>query len=149
MSPALPAAYAYRKLTGTDTGVLRCAEPALHNPVFQRMEGDNAKPSARLQLVDQSAKILQKHIESITDLRKYDNGEVRLHVVEIDFSRFVEEICLLFQPIARSRGYEFAVRLNPLSQKVFIDKDSIEKVILNLMSNAVKYSPDRGGADKC
>lgn len=99
----------------------------------------------RLQLVDQSAKILQKHIESITDLRRYDNGEVRLHVVEIDFARFVEEICLLFQPIAKTRGYEFSVQVNQLSQKVFIDKDSIEKVILNLMSNAVKYSPDRGG----
>lgn len=116
-------------------------------PVEELLKNPNLGKTTlnRLQLVDQSAKILQKHIESITDLRKYDNGEVRLHVVEIDFSRFVEEICLLFQPIARSRGYEFAVRLNPLSQKVFIDKDSIEKVILNLMSNAVKYSPDRGG----
>ena len=99
----------------------------------------------RLQLVDQSAKILQKHIESITDLRKYDNGEVRLHVVEIDFARFAEEICLLFQPIAKARGYEFSISLNPLGQKLFIDKDRIEKVILNLMSNAIKYSPERGG----
>ena len=116
-------------------------------PVEELLKNPNLGKTTlnRLQLVDQSAKILQKHIESITDLRKYDNGEVRLHVVEIDFSRFVEEICLLFQPIARTRGYEFAVKLNPLSQKLFIDKDSIEKVILNLMSNAVKYSPDRGG----
>ena len=70
---------------------------------------------------------------------------IRLHVVEIDFSRFVEEICLLFQPLARARDYEFEMELSPLSQKVFIDKDSIEKVILNLMSNALKYSPKRGG----
>lgn len=116
-------------------------------PVEELLKNPNLGKTTlnRLQLVEQSAKILQKHIESITDLRKYDNGEVRLHVVEIDFSRFVEEICLLFQPIAKSRGYEFSVKLNTLSQKVFIDKDSIEKVILNLMSNAVKYSPDRGG----
>ena len=66
-------------------------------------------------------------------------------MVEIDFSRFVEEICLLFQPLAKARGYEFEIGLSPLSQKVFIDKDSIEKVILNLMSNALKYSPERGG----
>ncbi len=116
-------------------------------PVEELLKNPNLGKTtlSRLQLVNQSAKILQKHIESITDLRKYDNGEFRLHVVEIDFSRFVEEICLLFQPVARTRGYEFAVKLNPLSQKMFIDKDSIEKVILNLMSNAVKYSPDRGG----
>lgn len=116
-------------------------------PVEELLKNPNLGKStiSRLQLVDQSAKILKKHIESITDLRKYDNGAVRLHVVEIDFSRFVEEICLLFQPLAKTRGYEFSVKLEPLGEKVFIDKDSIEKVILNLMSNAVKYSPERGG----
>ena len=116
-------------------------------PVEELLKNPNLGKAtiSRLQLVDQSAKILQKHIESITDLRKFDNGAVRLHVVQIDFSRFVEEICLLFQPLAKARGYEFSVKLEPLSQKVFIDKDSIEKVILNLMSNAIKYSPERGG----
>ena len=116
-------------------------------PVEELLQNPNLGKTtiSRLQLVGQSAKILQKHIESITDLRKFDNGEIRLHVVEIDFSRFVEEICLLFQPLARARDYEFEMELSPLSQKVFIDKDSIEKVILNLMSNALKYSPKRGG----
>ncbi len=100
---------------------------------------------SRLHLVEKSVNILQKHIESVTDLRKYDNGKVSLHVVEVDFARFAEEICLLFQPLASSRGYEFNVKINHLEQKVFIDKDGMEKVILNLMSNAVKYSPERGG----
>ena len=99
----------------------------------------------RLQLVDQSVKILRKLIESITDLRKFDNGSMHLHVVEIDFSRLVEEICLLFQPVAKIRGYDFKIEMSPLTQKVFIDKDNIEKVILNLMSNAFKYSPEKGG----
>lgn len=99
----------------------------------------------RLQLVDQSAKILSKHIESITDLRKYDNGVVRLHVVAIDFSRFVEEICLLFEPVAKAKGYEFSIETTALGENVYVDKNSMEKVILNLMSNAVKYSPERGG----
>ena len=116
-------------------------------PVEELMSNPNLGKTtlSRLRLVDQSAKILQKHIESITDLRKFDNGEVRLHVVQIDFSRFVEEICLLFQPLAKARGYEFHIRADELKEKLYIDKDSIEKVILNLMSNAMKYSPERGG----
>ncbi len=100
---------------------------------------------SRLQLVEKSVRILQKHIESVTDLRKYDNGQVRLHVVEVDFARFVQEICLLFQPLAKSRGYEFNMNISELPRKLFIDKDSMEKVVLNLMSNAIKYSPERGG----
>ena len=100
---------------------------------------------SRLQLVDQSAKILQKHIESVTDLRRYDNGEIRLHVVEVDFTRFVKEICILFQSLARTRGYEFKVSSDELGQHVFLDKECVEKVILNLMSNAFKYSPEKGG----
>ena len=116
-------------------------------PVEELMRNPNLGKTtlSRLQLVDQSAKILQKHIESITDLRKFDNGEVRLHVVQTDFSRFVEEICLLFQPLAKARGYEFLISTPELREKLYIDKDSIEKVILNLMSNAMKYSPESGG----
>ena len=100
---------------------------------------------SRLHLVEKSVKILQKHIESVTDLRKSDNGQVRLHVVEVDFARFVQEICLLFQPLAKSRSYEFNMDIQELPHKLFIDKDSMEKVVLNLMSNAIKYSPERGG----
>lgn len=116
-------------------------------PVEELLKNPNLGKTtlSRLRLVDQSAKILQKHIESITDLRKYDNGVVKLHVVRIDFSRFVEEICLLFQPVAKARGYEFSIDASPLGEMVYVDKDSMEKVILNLMSNAVKYSPERGG----
>ena len=116
-------------------------------PVEELLKNPNLGKTtlSRLRLVDQSAKILQKHIESITDLRKYDNGAVRLHIVEIDFSRFVEEICLLFQPVAKARGYEFSIDTEPLAERVYVDKDGMEKVILNLMSNAVKYSPEMGG----
>ena len=119
-------------------------------PVEELLKNPNLGKTtlSRLRLVDQSAKILQKHIESITDLRKYDNGAVPLHVVQIDFSRFVEEICLLFQPVAKARGYEFSIEAAPLGERVYVDKDSMEKVILNLMSNAVKYSPERGGQIK-
>lgn len=119
----------------------------ISTPVEELLRNPNLGKStlSRLRLVDQSAKILSKHIESITDLRKYDNGVVRLHVVAIDFSRFVEEICLLFEPVAKARGYEFSIDTDPLSENVYVDKDSMEKVILNLMSNAVKYSPERGG----
>ena len=101
--------------------------------------------ASRLHLVEKSVKILQKHIESVTDLRKYDNGQVRLHVVEVDYSRFVQEICLLFQPLAKSRGCEFNLDIPELPRKLYLDKDSMEKVILNLLSNAFKYSPQRGG----
>ena len=52
MSLALPAAYTDRELTGTDAGVLRRTKPALYNPILQRMKGDNAKPSSRLQYID-------------------------------------------------------------------------------------------------
>lgn len=119
-------------------------------PVEELLQNPNLGKNtlSRLRLVDQSAKILQKQIESITDLRKYDNGALRLHVVETDFSRFVEEICLLFQPVAKSKGITFEVSAGPLSEKVFMDKNQIEKVILNLLSNAIKYSPEQGGMIK-
>ena len=66
MSLALPAAYTDRELTGTDAGVLRRTKPALHNPILQRMKGDNAKPSSRLQYIDHRINSIQNYISAKT-----------------------------------------------------------------------------------
>lgn len=99
----------------------------------------------RLQLVRRSATILQKHIDTVTDLRKYDNGNIRLHIVEVDFCRFVEETVLLFVPYMKSKGIAFSLDKPDGPVMLFIDKMEMEKVVMNLMSNAIRYSPETGG----
>ena len=116
-------------------------------PVNELLDTPNLGKTTRdrLQIVHRSTMILQKLLDTVTDLRKYDNGKIRLHVVEVDFCRFVEETVLLFVPYMKNRGISFTFDRPQTPLMLFIDKMEMEKVVMNLMSNAIRYSPETGG----
>ena len=116
-------------------------------PVNELLENANIGKTTRdrLLIVRRSTMILQKLLDTVTDLRKYDNGNIRLHVVEVNFCRFVEEIAMLFVPTMKKHGIAFTLDLPETPVILFIDKMEMEKVLMNLLSNAIRYSPETGG----
>lgn len=116
-------------------------------PVNELLDSTNLGKTTRdrLQLVKRSTMILQRLLDRVTDLRKYDNGHIHLHVVEVDFCRFVEETVMLFVPYMKSKGISFSFEKPDSPVMVYIDKAEMEKVVMNLMSNAIRYSPEKGG----
>ena len=122
----------------------------IKTPVEELLDNPNLGKNthSRLSLVLQSANVLQKHIDEITDLRKFDNGAVRLHSSEGDFAAFVKETSTLFQPVAESRNIRFIVNVPQEPLKMYFDRNQMEKVLFNLLSNAIKYSPRIGGQVK-
>lgn len=116
-------------------------------PVDELLENHSLGKTTRerLQLVRRSAMILQKLLDTVTDFRKYDNGKSRLHVTEVDFCRFVDESVRLFVPYMKNRGISFSAELPQTPVMLFIDRMEMEKVLMNLMSNAIRYSPETGG----
>lgn len=118
-------------------------------PVNELLDSTNLGKTTRdrLQLVKRSTMILQRLLDRVTDLRKYDNGNIHLHVVEVDFCRFVEETVMLFVPYMKSRGISFSFDKPGTPVMAYIDKAEMEKVVMNLMSNAIRYSPENGGGN--
>lgn len=120
-------------------------------PVEEMLENQNLGKStlARLKLVSQSTKILGKYIEELTDLRQMDNGRLSIKVSRSDFGHYVKTIASMFQPVADSRN--ITLDLSGISSEplpLTFDNDQMTKVIINLMSNAIKFSPDTGGLVK-
>ena len=99
----------------------------------------------RLGLIIQGSNIIQKQLDAVSDLRKYDFGQVELRVAKVDFGEFVKETTMMFLPVTMSRNIDFKTDIPEEPLWVYLDKDKIEKVILNILSNAVKYSPRQGG----
>ncbi|MGM9791548.1 MAG: two-component regulator propeller domain-containing protein [Candidatus Cryptobacteroides sp.] len=120
-------------------------------PVDELLRNPNLGKSTqnRLKLVQQSARILNKHIEELTDFRKMDNNKIQLHVTRSDIAGFVRELVLLFKPVTDSR--KITLDTSGISESeilLYFDRTQMEKVIINLMSNAVKFSPEKGGLIK-
>jgi DNA-binding response OmpR family regulator/anti-sigma regulatory factor (Ser/Thr protein kinase) len=63
-------------------------------------------------------------------------------IQEIDLGQMVEDICRNFDEIAQKRHIHFKVINQAKNETVWIDPDCLEKMIMNLLSNAFKYTPD-------
>ncbi|KAA8482717.1 signal transduction histidine kinase [Arcticibacter tournemirensis] len=105
---------------------------------------DNAVVHKQLILVKNNADRLMRLVTELLDFRKVETGHMKLHFYECNIVKFTNEIFLSFQNIALSRNIEYTYHADSPDQLVCFDKDQMEKVFFNLLSNAFKFTPDNG-----
>lgn len=98
----------------------------------------------QLNLVQRNAKRLLNLVNQLLDFRKMEVQEVRLHPSIGDIIRFCKETSHSFTDIAEKKKIQFSFSSNIDSLEIFFDKDKIEKILFNLLSNAFKYTHDNG-----
>tara|TARA_R110002050_G_scaffold192150_1_gene327117 strand:+ start:37455 stop:41468 length:4014 start_codon:yes stop_codon:yes gene_type:complete len=100
-----------------------------------------------LSTVNKNAEQLLQLINALLDFRKLDVGAESLRLQAGDFVRFIRELCLPFQAYATDRrmNFTFSNEIDMLSMQ--FDPDKVQKIILNLLSNAFKYTPDGGSIE--
>ena len=84
-------------------------------------------------------------INQMMDLRKIDKGMMQMRMQETDLIGFVGELYSLFEHQARTKNINFTYTHADESLPVWIDRKQFDKVIVNILSNAFKFTP-MGGA---
>ncbi len=79
-------------------------------------------------------------IDDILDLAKVEAGKVELNFEELSLNALSEELKRTFDPIARERGLEFAIKLEDLPATFRSDKQRLSQILKNLLSNAFKFT---------
>lgn len=105
-----------------------------------------------LDAIDHNAQRLLVLVNQILDERKIDKGQMRLHCEETDLADFAAQSMRLFQYGARERNIALTltdgggkpIDIHHRPVKVWIDRVNFDKVIANLLSNALKYTFDGG-----
>jgi signal transduction histidine kinase/DNA-binding response OmpR family regulator len=87
---------------------------------------------------------LQSLINQLLDLSKLEAGEMKLNVQEINFSQFLGQLLASFESLAQDKKIIFNHSQSRLSQLGLFDLDKLEKIIINLLSNAFKFTPENG-----
>ncbi len=87
---------------------------------------------------------LLRLINQLLDLSRLDAGALLLHPGRHDLAALVRHLTSMFQSLAQARQMELQVDLPPGPLWHGFDADKIEKVIVNLLSNAFKFTPDGG-----
>ncbi|MCG8700962.1 MAG: ATP-binding protein [Bacteroidales bacterium] len=117
----------------------------ISSPIEELLENnlDNETKNT-LQLVNRNIDRLKKLVNQILDMRKIDKGIEQLRLEEYDIVRFCKRVVEQFddESVRRHMNLKFNSALQHLN--MCFDLEKIEKVIVNLLSNAFKFTPDHG-----
>lgn len=87
---------------------------------------------------------LLRLINELIDFRKIDTDKMKLQASENDLVSFTSEIAETFKPLARKRHIDLRMVTNERTIAVWFDMSMLDKVLFNLLSNALKFTKDNG-----
>lgn len=104
----------------------------------------NNKVQHQLQLIHRNGERLMQLTSQLLDYRKFETGNMRLQALEADMVKFNREIVAMFHPYANSKGVSLQLLTPHKEIKIWFDSDKMEKVMYNLIANALKFTPAGG-----
>ena len=105
---------------------------------------DNDRYREYLRDINRSGTLVLDLINDLLDLSKIEAGKMELAFEAVDLNQIVSESVALLQPQANANRVIIRTSLSRAVPKVVADTRSIRQIILNLVSNAIKYSPVSG-----
>ena len=108
-----------------------------------KREGDPQKRGI-YEIMRRNAERILGLINQMMDLRKIDKGQMQMHMRETDLVGFIQELYSLFEHQARNRQIHFLYDHDSETLPIWIDRRYFDKVILNVLSNAFKFTPTGG-----
>ncbi len=113
----------------------------------EEMLGDASLTKAQrhdVTLVHRNTRRLLQLVNQLLDFRKMEVGKMAVQAREGDLVAFVRELAEPFEKLAQLRGVRWQVQAAEPHLPAWFDGGLLDKVILNLFSNALKFTPERG-----
>ncbi|MDD4498128.1 MAG: PAS domain S-box protein, partial [Methanosarcinaceae archaeon] len=104
----------------------------------------NEKQRKYVNNVSKSGKHLLELINDILDLSKVEAGKMELFRDEFSVYELGGEVKDLFTPLSAAKNIDMIYRFSPGLRPVEADKTKIKQVLVNLVSNAIKFTPEGG-----
>lgn len=100
-----------------------------------------------LGVIHRNAATLLKHVNDLLDLAKLDAGKMTVDYARVDLARSVRTVAAHFDALAPQRSLSYGVA-TPDSLEAEVDPEKFDRILLNLLSNAFKFTP-AGGRIQC
>ncbi len=110
------------------------------------LEGDYDKETQEkfLNVIATEARRMAKLVTDLLTLSKYDNDEERTKKVEFDLGELVKKCQEKLQIEMQKKQHNAECFVTANIPTVYADKDGIERVVLNILTNSIKYTPEKG-----
>jgi PAS domain S-box-containing protein len=97
-----------------------------------------------LETIERNARSQTELVEDILDVSLIIQGKLRLQLQSVDLTQLIETTLESLQPTADAKSIQIRTDLNPAAAVVFGDPGRLRQVIRNLLTNAIKFTPEFG-----
>jgi signal transduction histidine kinase/ligand-binding sensor domain-containing protein/DNA-binding response OmpR family regulator len=115
------------------------------NPVKEWLNhSEQTVDAGELTVVYRNARRLLSLVDQLLLFRKADSEENKLRVVKVNFFNLCKEVYLCFSQLARTKHIRYEFECFDENIELYVDREKIEIVLFNLLSNALKFTPEGG-----
>lgn len=108
-------------------------------------EMTNGSRISQLSMIRSNVNKLRRLLQQILDFRKVESGNMKLSVSKSDIVSFIDDVCKVnFAPLIRKKSQTFIFSTEDKHLIAYFDRDKIDKIVSNLLSNACKYTSEGG-----
>jgi signal transduction histidine kinase len=108
--------------------------------MVEAVEDGLAEPAEYLPAIRAQTELLSELVEDLFELARIDSGSLALDLREAPLGELVDSCLESLEAGARARGVRLGSRLDPSDPHVKIEPDKVQRVLLNLVTNAVRHS---------
>lgn len=95
-------------------------------------------------MIYRNAQRILRLINQLMDIRKLDKGQMFMKFRETDMVGFINDVMLTFDYMAKKKKIHFSFVHEMPQLKVWVDLNNFDKILMNILSNAFKYTPEEG-----
>ncbi|HEY9838614.1 MAG TPA: HAMP domain-containing sensor histidine kinase, partial [Vampirovibrionales bacterium] len=94
----------------------------------------------RMQLIQRNGLRLLKLVNTLLDFSRIEAGRIQAVYEPTDLAALTAELASTFRSLIEQAGMSFVVDCPPLPEAIYVDREMWEKIVLNLLSNAFKFT---------
>lgn len=113
-------------------------------PLEEEIKNSSGSGKQTLLLIKRNAMRLLELVNQLLDLSRLEAGKMEMHLEKGDIHSLLKIISASFDSLAQHRQIRFEKTFDVDSENLWFDKDKVEKIITNLLSNAFKFTPPHG-----
>ncbi len=112
--------------------------------VLQRQKGGAETVARAAEIIERNARAQARLVEELLEASRVSAGKLRLDFRPLEIVTLVDAVYGNLRPAAEAKGVELKVKIDPQIGMITGDRDRLQQVIWNLISNAIRFTPEGG-----
>jgi len=98
----------------------------------------------RLEKINMHSDNLVQFINNLLDISRIESGRVEMNMTKCNLSIMIESVHDLLTPQLKEKNIEWQAHIDPRIPEMLLDQHQVERIFINLVSNAIKFTPQGG-----